>query len=149
MGWWLNVSHYVDEELNITDQDCIIKALKELGWTEEQIIVETDRHLIGYRGKIRDETADITIPRQHVGGASNDLGFKRLPSGKWKIIISEFDTGNTKRSGHKIFDFKRRFKTEYGIAKIAKQCKTTKAGRGWTYKVTRGKKKTTVILTHK
>ncbi len=143
------MSHYVDEELNITDQDCIIKALKMMGWTEDQLIIEQDRHLIGYHGDTREQTADITIPRQHIDSAANDIGFKKLPNGKYKIIISRYDRGNITRENHKTFDFHRRFKTEYGIAKIDKQCKTTRAGRGWTMVVNRGKKKTTVVLTHK
>jgi hypothetical protein len=61
--------------------------------------------LIGYQGDYRTADgeghtkdaskamkADIIIPRAQVGGASNDIGFRRGPDGKYGAIISDYDS---------------------------------------------------------
>lgn len=47
--------------------------------------------LYGYHGDVRPERAHVIIRRQHVGSASNDIGFLREPDGTFTAIISEFD----------------------------------------------------------
>ena len=46
--------------------------------------------LYGYEGHRRDETAELVIRRQHLGPASNDLGFRHTAKG-YVPVISEFD----------------------------------------------------------
>jgi hypothetical protein len=53
-------------------------------------------HLYGIQDKLRPETAEVIVRRQFVGGAANDIGFKRQASGNFAPIISEFDDGYSK-----------------------------------------------------
>ena len=46
--------------------------------------------LYGYQGDRRPETAELVIRRQHVGHASNDVGFARTDQG-YVPIVSEYD----------------------------------------------------------
>ena len=50
------------------------------------------QNLEGYRGDRRQQSADIIIPRSQVGGASNDIGFVKGPDGKYKAIVSDYDS---------------------------------------------------------
>jgi hypothetical protein len=88
------VSHFTYGQTQIKDQACLILALKEMGFREDQIEVhETATHLYGYQGDVRADKAHVIIRRQHVGGMSNDIGFVRGPDGTFQAIISEFDVG--------------------------------------------------------
>jgi hypothetical protein len=69
--------------------------LEELGYTAVQFH-ETAKHLTGYQGDKRSQTAEIIVPRNVKGGlghASNDLGFKLNSDGNYEALISEYDTG--------------------------------------------------------
>jgi hypothetical protein len=91
------MSKFLDiNELVIDNQDCFVATLREdvkfnhkLGAAVEVHDVATN--LFGYHGDMRPEKAEIIIRREHVGGSSNDIGFKRTENG-FKPIISEFDS---------------------------------------------------------
>ncbi len=70
------------------DRRLLLAALTDIGFP----IVEEGRELplYGYQGDRRSEAADIVVRRQHIGRASNDLGFVRTPDG-YVPIVSEFD----------------------------------------------------------
>jgi hypothetical protein len=55
---------------------------------------EQPRHLEGYQGDRRDQTAEIVLPRSQVGGAANDIGFKLQEDGTYGAIISDYDKHN-------------------------------------------------------
>jgi hypothetical protein len=62
-------------------------------WTAEQIEVhDIPKHLFGYKGDQREETANVIIRRKHIGSSSNDLGFIKGEDGNYTAIISEFDS---------------------------------------------------------
>ena len=63
-------------------------ALADLGYT--QVEDGQDLPLYGYRGDRRPETAGLVVRREHIGSASNDLGFARSADGYFPII-SDFD----------------------------------------------------------
>jgi hypothetical protein len=72
-----------------------MKALEDMGFKRNMLKVsETAQKLEGYQGDLRDQTAEIIIPRYHVGGAANDIGFKLQEDGTWGAIISDYDRGN-------------------------------------------------------
>jgi len=50
-------------------------------------------HLEGYHGDKRVQTAEIILKRREVGGASNDVGFKKQADGTFTAIISDYDKG--------------------------------------------------------
>lgn len=85
----------------MTDRSCLLRALQDMGFTEGQIRVnETAQQLQGYGGDMRADTAEIILPRAHVGGASNDIGFKLNEDGTYGAIISDYDRGNGASSKH-------------------------------------------------
>lgn len=87
------MSHFVTVETQFKDKDCLLKALQEVQWSLDQIeINDTPRHLYGYKGDQREQTAEIIIRRKYVGGLSNDIGFVWDPQkGAYQVIISEYD----------------------------------------------------------
>jgi hypothetical protein len=87
------MSQFVTCTTVIRDPQCLVAALLKLGrWSEEQIEVHSEAvALFGYQGDKRAETSEIVIRRQHVGLASNDLGFKRAADGTYQAVISEYD----------------------------------------------------------
>jgi hypothetical protein len=83
------VSKYISfDEVVFKDRRLLLAALAELGYDA----VEEGEHLplYGYQGDRRPETAEIVVRRQHVGHASNDVGFARTEQG-YVPIISEYD----------------------------------------------------------
>jgi len=86
------MSAYKKIECNIVDKDTLLEALELLGLKTD--VFATPRHLFGYRGDQRQETAHIVVSRKELNnkftGSSNDIGF--LWNGeKFDFIISEYD----------------------------------------------------------
>lgn len=99
MGRGNPVSHYNNIETQIKDLDALLNALCRVNtrthqWTRNTIEVhKTPQHLMGYQGDTREQTAEIIIRQRHVGGASNDIGFKKQADGTYTAIISDYDQG--------------------------------------------------------
>lgn len=75
-------------EVTFTDRQLLVAALAALGYAR---VEEGDAlPLYGYAGDRRAETAELVVRREHVGRASNDLGFARTPGG-YTPVLSEFD----------------------------------------------------------
>lgn len=85
------MSAYHEYETTMQNQDCLVDALKDMGYDPQ--VHETAAALTGYQGDKRKQTAEIIIPRSQVGGASNDVGYKRQPDGTFKAIVSDYDGG--------------------------------------------------------
>ncbi len=101
------MSKYISfDEIVFKDRRLLLAALAELGYgtVEEGEALP----LYGYQGDRRPETAEIVVRRQHVGSASNDLGFARTERG-YVPIISEYDQ-STLLDGR----FLVRLRTSYG-----------------------------------
>jgi hypothetical protein len=89
------MSHYTKVKTKLKDKASLLKALEDMGFTKEMIRVHDTPHQVeGYEGRLREERAEIIIPRRYVGGSSNDIGFKLQEDGSWGAIISEFDTSS-------------------------------------------------------
>lgn len=90
------MSKYTTSTTNFKDKECLLASLKEAGYTAVQVH-DTAKHLTGYRGDTRPETAEIILPRKTKGGMeaySNDVGFKlNAVTGCYEAIISEYDSG--------------------------------------------------------
>lgn len=71
------------------DGDCLVESLQELGYKCE--VHESGAHLKGYMGDQRQQVANIIIRKEHIGRASNDLGFAKKADGTYDMIISEYD----------------------------------------------------------
>lgn len=83
------MSHYTDVETEFKDKDCLVKALKDLGYNPE---VGENLPLYGYQGDMRPQRANIVVRRHEVGRASNDVGFVfDKAAGCYRQLVSEFD----------------------------------------------------------
>lgn len=85
------MSAYSEVSTQFNDGELLIEALTEMGFTPQNHIGKP-QPLTGYQGDKRTDVADIIIPRTQVGGSSNDLGFIRGEDGKFKAIISDYDS---------------------------------------------------------
>jgi hypothetical protein len=69
------------------------QALDAAGVAYEEVpIGQAERHVYGYRGDERPETATFIVRRKHIGTLSNDLGWTW--NGQcFEEIVSEYDEG--------------------------------------------------------
>jgi len=84
------MSAYREQKTSINDPQCLMTALQSMHF--KPIRHATAVQLEGYHGDKRQQTAEIVIPRAQVGGASNDIGFKRQKNGSFAAIISDYDS---------------------------------------------------------
>ena len=86
------MSEYAICKTKIKDKQALIEALAEMGFGKEKLeIPESPQHLYGYHSDKRPEKADVIIRRKHIGGSSNDVGFRKEADGTYSPIISEYD----------------------------------------------------------
>jgi len=110
------MSEYSIIQVQYSDPECIKAALKEMGYVYEEH--KTAEHLYGFQGDSRQQKANIIIRRKHVGSAANDVGFNKTSSGKYELIISQFDKG-----GKTGTNFMERMRQLYAKHKTVKQLK--------------------------
>jgi hypothetical protein len=85
------MSAYLTLLTPMTDQESLLAALADLGFDATKVEVHaTPVNLVGYAGDQRAQTANIVIRRQHVGTASNDVGFLASATG-YQAFISGYD----------------------------------------------------------
>lgn len=80
-----------------TKEEAMIAA-REIVESKVEFCLDSPVHLEGYENKVRDETAQVRIPRAVVnkylsGGASNDAGFNFTDSG-CEAVISAYDSSS-------------------------------------------------------
>ena len=85
------MSKYMELRTKLTEEQYLVEALRELGYTPE--VCREGTPLVGYMGDERAERAQIVIRRRQLDSASNDIGFARDGSGVYQAIISEYDRG--------------------------------------------------------
>lgn len=86
------MSHYTRVKTQLKNETALLQALADLGFGPTKIKHSKEaQHLEGYEGKMREQTAEIIIPRKYVQQAANDIGFKRQEDGTFEAIISEYD----------------------------------------------------------
>lgn len=84
------MSHFTCIKTQLKNRDSLIQALADVGFKYVEVH-EQAQHLYGYQGDVREQTAEVIIRRQHIGAASNDIGFKQQDDGQFEAIISEYD----------------------------------------------------------
>jgi hypothetical protein len=85
------MSAYLTLLTPMTDQECLLAALVDLGFDETKVEIHaTPVQLVGYGGDRRAQTANIVIRRRHVGASSNDVGFLATATG-YQALVSGFD----------------------------------------------------------
>lgn len=98
------MSAYSEVTTEFSNGDLLLAALKEMGFSPTNCIGKP-QPLVGFQGDFRTADgnghthnpalamkADIIIPRSQVGGMSNDIGFVRGADGKFKAVISDYDS---------------------------------------------------------
>jgi len=87
------MSRFCTVKTELRDKTALLAALAETGqWAPEWIEShDLPQPLFGYQGDKREEVANIIVRREHIGLASNDLGFVKNPDGTYSSIVSEFD----------------------------------------------------------
>ncbi len=87
------MSAYVTLAVPLTDESTLLAALAELGFGPAKVEVHAEAvALVGYGADARAQRAHVVIRRQHLGSASNDVGFERTPTG-YRAHVSEYDQG--------------------------------------------------------
>jgi Protein of unknown function (DUF1257) len=99
------VSHFTESEVDF-DQSCepeLVQALKKHFGEDAVKVNDKGIALEGFHGDDRSlldksdpnyaPKCEIVIPRRYVGGASNDVGYKRNENGKYTAYISDYDKG--------------------------------------------------------
>lgn len=85
------MSAYIQLMTPMTDEDCLLAALADLGFPRAKIEVhDAPVELVGFTGDRRAQKAHVVIRRQHVGASSNDVGFLRTPLG-YQALVSDYD----------------------------------------------------------
>lgn len=83
------MSHFSRVQTKIVDQDALVHALADLGYTAQ--VHEMPVPLQGFLGDAREQRAHVVIPRRQVGRLSNDIGFERTADGTYRAWISDYD----------------------------------------------------------
>lgn len=124
----VKLSHYNVIKTQLKNKDSLIKALAKLGFGADKLKVhETAQQLEGYMGDKRKQTAEIVIPRKHVGRGANDIGFKKQEDGTYQAIISDYDGG--KGHGRYGTKWRQQLNKHYNI----EQSKKAFTANGWSY----------------
>ncbi len=84
------MSHFTIIQTQIVESDALVQALQDLGFGQVEVHAIAQQ-LYGYRGDLRQQTAEVIIRRKFIGRLSNDIGFKRQDNGTFDAIISGFD----------------------------------------------------------
>ena len=84
------MSHFTTMTTQLTDTDALRAALADAGYREIEVHGRP-QPLYGYEGGKRADTAHVIVRREHVGRASNDIGFRRGNDGRFLAVISDYD----------------------------------------------------------
>jgi hypothetical protein len=84
------MSHFTTMTTQITDPEALRTALADVGYHTVELQDEA-QPLFGYRGDERADRAHVIVRREHIGRASNDLGFLHQDDGRYLAVISAYD----------------------------------------------------------
>jgi len=86
------VSAYIVLGTPMTDEECLLEALADVGFAGDRVEVHAEPVCLqGYEGRLREQVAHVVIRRKHLGGSSNDIGFLRTPTG-YQALVSGYDS---------------------------------------------------------
>ena len=99
------MSEYSESTTEFKDADILIAALAAVGYDKIENCIGKPQPLVGFQGDYRTLDgeghtkdpnkalkADIIVRRKFVGGTSNDIGFVKGADGKFRAIISAYDS---------------------------------------------------------
>ena len=91
------MSEFHPQKTLYKDRDCLVAALNEQGYKEVEVH-DVAVQLYDFQGRpthyldATGDKANVIVRRHVVGGAANDLGFRKEIDGTYTAIVSEFDT---------------------------------------------------------
>lgn len=92
------MSEFHAQKTSYKDVECLVSALKEQGYAEVEVH-EVAQQLYDWHGKKtfyldkEGDKANVIVRRHIIGGAANDMGFKRNADGTFDAIVSQYDSG--------------------------------------------------------
>jgi hypothetical protein len=81
------MSAYMTLLTPMTDQECLLAALSELGFGADRVVCSAQP--VPLRGWQRGQTAHVVLPKEHTGDRYNDIGFLRGPTGFTAILSDD------------------------------------------------------------
>jgi hypothetical protein len=85
------MSAYITLVTPMFDQECLLAGLADLGFDVTKVEVHANPvQLNGFAGDQRAQTANIVIRHEHLGAASNDVGFLASAFG-YQALVSGYD----------------------------------------------------------
>lgn len=91
------MSEYHAQKTEYKDGAALVEALHEQGYKTVEVH-EVAQQLFDYHGRKTTyldpmgDKANIIVRRHIVGGAANDLGFRKTADGTYEAIVSQFDS---------------------------------------------------------
>lgn len=84
------MSAYKTLTCSFRDKDTLVNALKELGYNPS--VNDSKKNLRGFKNDIREQTAEIIVPKNQISPLSNDLGFSfDEEKQEYVMLCSEYD----------------------------------------------------------
>lgn len=84
------MSAYKKITCSFKNKNILIDCLKNVDYSPA--VYEEKHNLYGYRGDVRDEMAEIIVPKNQISKASNDLGFAYdEEKDEYHMICSDYD----------------------------------------------------------
>ena len=84
------MSAYKKITCSFKNKALLIESLENINY--KPIIYNEKHNLTGYENDIREESAEIIVPKSQISSCSNDLGFSYDEKDKeYKMICSEYD----------------------------------------------------------
>jgi hypothetical protein len=99
------MSHYaaMEVDFDVKYEQNLVAALEKVFGKGNVEVHENGAPLFGWHGDDRSQVGkksqdyappcEVIVRRKHVGGAANDLGFRRTKEGKYESYISDHDKG--------------------------------------------------------
>ena len=84
------ISEFHVVETEFKDEECLIGALQDVGYTPE--VHEKEVKLNGYNGRGKQPKAHIVVRKGQFGGYG-DAGFERVADGNFKLHADDYDYG--------------------------------------------------------
>lgn len=98
-----HISHFTEVRTVYKDQKALVEALEHAFGKGTVEVNAEGAPLFGYQGDNRAllpvgnanhaPPCTVIVRRRHVGGASNDIGYRRGEDGVFRAYVSDYDTG--------------------------------------------------------
>lgn len=91
------MSEYHQQRTQYKDRECLVEALMAQGYNEVEVH-DVAQSLYDYQGRLTHyldpggDKGNVIVRRHVIGGAANDLAFRKNVDGTFDAIVSQFDS---------------------------------------------------------